>query len=809
MNTRTGTCIPIMNLIPGRAALLRRLDRREWVARQRSPTKFTESPHCILTRIETMNQRPSQERGQLCPRVGPAIIRADMAVRAPGDGSWVASTTFRSRLGTMNATGAGTARPRSVAMALGTSRPHPGSWRAKTSKDWTRIGAMNRWKSPSSALRAPSPPLGEKDGMRGFGSWVVALGLILGCASAVAQTQDRVKIGPLGNKVQLTLETGSPQQEYVLESQAKLMEGAEWAPLLQFRGSSAPRPFVDALCGTMEARFFRLRQLLDAPPVEVSNFRLIDTGGKAWELYYQKDPRGVALLFTGTNLVSALPLAAELDRVRQQAGASNLQIWIVTASGTSQRDANAEIAKGLPPGMPVLEDPSHAVHRTLGSGRAPEVVLISTLNWSVAYRGPVEEAIDTGVGMIRSQPFFTAAAELVLNKPISVSKLATVGTSAGLRPLAPAQYSTQIAPLLLKSCMPCHSPGDIAPWSMTNHSVIGVFSRLIKSSVLAGEMPPWHADPKHQQFENSKALAPDEVAMLVDWIDRGSPRGTGRDPLAEAVHSAPADWPLGKPDAIISIPRQSIPASGVIDYRYLYAQNPFPTDVWLRAITVKPGDRTVVHHCLVFKGGSLADLAAALGGLGGYFAGYVPGMDQTAFPAGTGKLLKRTDSIVFQMHYTVSGKPTTDLTQIGLYLAPSKPARELVTSAGFDTTFTIPPMTPEVPVSASRTFAKKSVIYELSPHMHFRGASARITLLYPDGQREVLLNVPDYFFNWQALYRLATPKEVPAGTQMFCEGTFDNSIRNRFNPDPSATVKFGEQSWEEMFIGYVNFSEVP
>lgn len=640
---------------------------------------------------------------------------------------------------------------------------------------------------------------------RRFQLW--SLAMAIGAASALAQTEDRVEIAPLGNKVQLTLETSSQQNDYVLESVAELMEGEEWAPLLQFRGSASPRPFVDSICGTLESRFFRLRQLLDAPAVEVSNFRLIDTNGRAQELYYQQSAIGVVVVLAGADLTSVLPFISELERIRDQAGEENLPVWIISASAPSDRESIAEVAKSFPANFPVLQDPSHALHRTLGTGSAPEALLISPSNWSLVYRGPVEEITDTGAGIVHTRPLADAASELAAENPVSLSRVAIVGEPAGLRTVEPADYSTDIAPLLLNSCMPCHSEGNIAPWAMTDYAVINEFSRLIKSAVLTGEMPPWHADPAYQHFENSKALAPEDIDLLVNWIDRGSPRGDGPDPLAEVRQQPFADWPLGEPDAIISIAPQAVPANGVIDYRYLVARSPFPEDVWLRAVSLKPGDRSVVHHCLVFKG-STSELLAFQGGLSGFFAGYVPGMDQVPFPEGTGKRLTNSDVIVFQIHYTASGRATTDTTELGFYLAESKPARELVTTAAFDLRFVIPPKVQDMPVSASLLFEKNSLIYELSPHMHYRGASARFTLEYPDGDREVLLNVPKYFFDWQALYRLETPKEVPAGTRLLVEGEFDNSVRNRFNPDPNATVRFGEQSWDEMFIGYVNFSQI-
>lgn len=620
--------------------------------------------------------------------------------------------------------------------------------------------------------------------------------------------EDFVQAQPLGNKVELQINTADTNSPYLLEARAKLAEGPEWEPLLQFRGSRSPRAYVDALCGTLESRFFRLRRLLEAPPVEVSNFRLIDVSGAAHELYYQRLSPAVAVVLAGADVGSVKPFLQELSRVQSAAGTERLPVWILSVSDEKARAGLADAVKSYPSTFRVLQDPSHAVHRTLGTGVSPEVALVSTRDWSLFYRGPIEENIDVGQRLVRTTPFADAATELLGGKPATLSRMATAGLPSGLRPKKGSRYSQEIAPILLKSCMPCHQPGDIAPWSMTNYAVIKEFSQLIKSSVLAGNMPPWHADPAHGAMSNSKALASHEIDQLVAWIDEGCPREGGSDPLAERTLPEEKDWPLGVPDAVVSIDPQSIPADGTVDYRYLFAKNPFPTNVWLRAVVVKPGARSVVHHCLVFKGG-LSEVVALGGGLGGFFAGYVPGMEQVPFPAGTGKLLKSTDLIVFQMHYTTSGKPAVDQTQLGLYLAKEKPAQELVTTAASTTSFSIPPKVKDSPVSATRTFNRKSLIHELSPHMHYRGSRARFTLVYPDGKREVILNVPRYFFDWQALYRFESPLEVPAGTRLICDGGFDNSELNRFNPDPTATVRFGEQSWEEMFIGYVNYSEVP
>ncbi len=633
--------------------------------------------------------------------------------------------------------------------------------------------------------------------------WLAAFFLSTGLN---AQGNASLQIAPLGETVELQLNTDS-NDDYILETQAQLMVGEKWAPLMQFRGNAAqPKRFVDPICGDKDAKFFRLRKLLEAPRPEVSNFRLLDLDGKAHELYYHWPAKGIVVFLAGNQEENLSVWSESLFQLQAEAEPGELLTWVVLMSELEQREGLKERWHTLPASLPVLQDINQAVTRTLSSGEVPEALLINTANWSISYRGPVELSIDTGVGLETTFPLKEAISELLSGEMPAVARLAPFGEPTDTAEIEEATYSDHIVPMIQTHCFPCHTPGNIAPWAMTSYDVIEEFSALIKSAVLAGEMPPWHADPKYSVFSNSKSMTDDEISMLVDWIDRGSPRGDGPDLLAEAPMPEPVDWPLGQPDAIISIPPQSVPAQGTVDYRYLFADSPFPNDVWLRAVAVNPGDRSVVHHCLVFKGG-FSELLDLRGGLGGFFAAYVPGMEQDEFPEGTGKRLKKSDIIVFQMHYTVSGKAATDRTQLGLYLMDGPPERELVTSAAYETQFRIPPNSRDIYVKATRTFPRASTIYEFSPHMHYRGASAKFTFQYPNGTSETVLSVPAYFFDWQALYRFDSPKQVPAGTTLLCEGWFDNTAQNRFNPDPNDTVRFGEQSWEEMFIGYVNFSE--
>ncbi|HTH46912.1 MAG TPA: cytochrome c, partial [Candidatus Limnocylindria bacterium] len=406
------------------------------------------------------------------------------------------------------------------------------------------------------------------------------------------------------------------------------------------------------------------------------------------------------------------------------------------------------------------------------------------------------------------QPYLADALEqFTTAQPVVVQLVKGHGSPLGLDAVSTPSYAHDIAPLLQAKCITCHRSGDIGSWAMTNHAIVAQYAAPIREDILIGSMPPWHADPGAGTFANDSSLTPAEAAQLLAWLDAGAQRGDGEDPLVTHPPPPVLTWPLGQPDLILSIPKQSIPADGLVDYRYLPVPNPLTSNVWLRAATVRPGNRQVVHHSLVFSASTVDDFLQVQGGLGGFFAGYVPGMDVVEFPAGTGKLLKKGSYLVFQMHYTTTGTAATDQTQIGLYFAKTPPASELITSSAYTTNFTIPPNVRDQEIVAETTLARDSVLYELSPHMHYRGHRMRIEAVYADNSTETLLNVPGYQFAWQSLYRLAEPKALPAGTVIRVTAGYDNSIWNPSNPDPFQSVYFGEQTADEMLIGYLNITQ--
>ncbi len=630
------------------------------------------------------------------------------------------------------------------------------------------------------------------------------------CAAALAPglaSAQELGIGKEGDAVRLTL-SGQDGQEYSVEAVEELLNrGAVWKPVATVATGASPVLVYDPTCSTRPQNFYRLRLLQGTIPVEVPNFRLIDQTGTARELFYQSDARAVVLVFAGRELTSLNDVAATVDGLADRWSATGVRFWVVGVGTAADRARWSAQAKTLGLDLPVLEDEGGAVTRQMSQGTAPEALVINPAAWSILYRGRIVDVVTTA-GVTQNHPLLgDALAQHLAGERVSVRYAASVGEAMNLASYSDRSYADHIAPLFQQHCVRCHSPGNIGPWAMTNHAVVRDAALRIKDELLSRRMPPWHADPAPQHYSNSEMIPGDHLAMIVDWVDRGAPRGDGADPLADSVPGLPPDWPLGIPDRVVSLEPQTIPAAGTVDYRYLIVPSPFTNDVWISAAALKPGNRRVVHHVLTFSASSFEDILQIQGGLGGYFAAYVPGMEQVHYPAGTGKLLKKNAYLVFQLHYTATGQDEVDQSELGLYLASAPPERELRTAAAYSTRFTIPPRQDDHAVSASFVMPRDGTIYEMSPHMHYRGKWFRFEAVYPDNRRETLLNVPFYRFDWQTLYRLAEPRRVPAGTRIVVTGAWDNSSKNPFNPDPAASVTFGEQSWEEMFIGYFNWAE--
>ena len=550
-----------------------------------------------------------------------------------------------------------------------------------------------------------------------------------------------------------------------------------------------------------------------APGSFVPNFRLTDHLGVTHELAYESTAKATVLVFTSTGSPRALQTAAALRALRARFSANDVVIWQIDSNLAASRVTISAEQTLFNNDTPVLLDEAQLVATELGATRQLETFVLGPAPFSqLIYRGPLDNA-PAGTLAVPTQNYASdAVAALLADRPVTTPRvdLSPVAPTLDLGSTPAIDYAANIAPIVLRRCIQCHSTGNIAPHVYAKFDDLATRASQIRSDLLTKRMAPWHADPQFGVFSNNVALSAAEAATLHAWARAGAPRGTAADPLLTAPPPPGGDWPLGQPDLIVTIPKQDLPASGVIDYRYLTVAVPNPADQWLRAVVVKPGNRRAVHHALVFDG-TLIDVLLNSGGLGGFFAGYVPGLDQTFFPDGSGKLLKRSASITLQLHYTVTGQPETDQTQVGFYYMPAAPARELLTKAANTTSISIPPGAKDYEREASFTpsLTKDVMLYELNPHLHYRGKRIRFDALYPDGSTETLLNVPQYDFHWQSQYRLAQPKRLPAGTSIRVRGGYDNSAQNPDNPDPRAVVNFGEQTTDEMFVGYINYAELP
>ncbi|MDH3643097.1 MAG: hypothetical protein OES38_13430, partial [Gammaproteobacteria bacterium] len=367
-------------------------------------------------------------------------------------------------------------------------------------------------------------------------------------------------------------------------------------------------------------------------------------------------------------------------------------------------------------------------------------------------------------------------------------------------------YTNTIAPMLKEKCAVCHRPGGIGPWAMTGYPMIQGFAPMIREVVRTRRMPPWHADPHIGEWLDDRRLTLAQTQTLIHWIDAGAPRGAGPDPLA-GVTAMSSAWPLGEPDLVIDIPAFAVPASGVVDYQFPAVANPLDHGVWIKAATILPGDRTVVHHVLAGASEAAPDQERE-SVFDNYIMGYAPGAESALMPDGTGVFVPPGGYYLFQLHYTPTGKAAVDQSRLGLYFADQTPDNFLRHQVVLDPTINIPPNAAEHEEAAYFEFHKEARLFTLFPHAHYRGRSSSFEVRYPDGRMDQLLSVPNYDFNWQRGYNFVEPLLLPAGSRLIHRTVYDNSANNPGNPDPSRTVPWGLQSWDEMLYGAFSYSWV-
>lgn len=537
----------------------------------------------------------------------------------------------------------------------------------------------------------------------------------------------------------------------------------------------------------------------------VGDFSLLDQDGYFHNMSWYDDHVAIALLVQTNDSKETAAAISGYEALRAKYEAAGIEFMMINPLGLDNREAvKARLAEyGVD--IPVLMDDSRVVSEALGIDKTGEVFLFNPKSFMVEFRGPVAAAEQ-------------AITELLAGKPVSNAMVATTGSPVRY-PVAEQHarqvpsYEKDVAPIIAENCADCHRQGGIAPFAMDSHAMVQGWSPMIREVLMTKRMPPGQIDGHIGEFINDMLISNEEIQTIVHWAEAGAPKDGSTDPLAELTWPD-SKWAFGEPDYIIKVPPQSIPATGVLDYRHVSVPIEISEDKWVRGSQYVAGDRTVLHHTL----NSLVEPGASRRGgfLGGgnpdqaNISAYIPGAEPRLEPPNTGGLLKAGSTLNLQLHYTTNGKETVDASEIGLWFYPEGVIPEERMSGACACIFTptwtnIPPNDPNFEQSESITIAKDAYIHSMLPHMHFRGKYMRFYANYPDGSKEELINIANYNYNWQLAYTYKEPKFVPAGTVITAVGAFDNSAQNPANPDPGRSVPWGQQSWDEMFFGAVNW----
>ena len=534
------------------------------------------------------------------------------------------------------------------------------------------------------------------------------------------------------------------------------------------------------------------------------NFMLADQTGMGHELYYYNESPAIVIVSSAQGDEVSTKAAAALTKVQEEFKASNITFLMLDSSLQSKHDKLA--GKLGSATLPVLADELQLVGRSLGVTKTAEAFVVNTKNWTVVYHGPIDQSF---AQQKNPNATLTAALNAVLaGKTVPVAEAAVKGTRvafpdrAKTAEFAKIDYATQVATILADKCVVCHTQGGMGPFAMNSYEVVKGFSPMIREVLRTQRMPPYHADAHGSLWTDDMRLSDEQKKLLVNWVEAGSPRGTGKDPLPEAAKPAPK-WPMGEPDVVVQVPTYDVPATGVVPYQDRSVATNLTEGKWLRA-TAWANASPTVHHALagyiprVDPNGRGFSWNVALGGYG-------PGGAPNLTPPDTGIYLPEGGSYAYQMHYTPIGKPTTDTTEVGYYFYKEQPKYLLRQASITDFSLEIPAGNGRHIETAYLEFPNDAEVFGVQPHCHSRCYATQLRLRYPDGTEKVLLNQPRYYFSWQREYHFKEMLVVPKGSLMIADYVYDNSTANRANPDPKKNVTFGEQTSEEMLFTFARF----
>jgi hypothetical protein len=548
-------------------------------------------------------------------------------------------------------------------------------------------------------------------------------------------------------------------------------------------------------------------------PATIDNFMLADTDYMGHELY-RTDAKAIVIITHANGCPIVRNLSPAIKALKARYEGQGVQFLMLNSAVQDSMEAIAQEKAEYGIDIPILKDANQLVGEQLGVTRTAEFFVVDPKTWKITYRGPLDDRLDYGSQKASAEHTWAAdaiEATLAGRQPMAASKMSPgcLVDFPDRGKVAQISYSKQVAPILEKKCASCHTEGGIGPFAMSSYEMVKGFSPMIREVLRTDRMPPWNVDPHVGKWADDKSLTPAEIKTVVHWVEQGAPRDGTTDPMAVAAKKrVVSEWPLGKPDLVLEIPKYTIPASGVVDYQRPIVRNPLTEGKWVRASTYVVNQRQAVHH---FLSGYLKEVPADGKGnesrWGASMGGYAVGAESTQWPKNVGSYLPPGGAIGFQAHYTPFGKEVTDASKIGLYFYKDgeKPGLVMRNSVVVDNTIVIPAGEARHKETAYIDFPKEALLYSAFPHAHYRGYASDLWIQYPDGAKKLLLAMPRYDFNWQREYTFSEPVKVPAGSKLIAHYWYDNSKQNPANPDATKTIVWGDQSWEEMFYTAVRF----
>lgn len=538
----------------------------------------------------------------------------------------------------------------------------------------------------------------------------------------------------------------------------------------------------------------------------LSSFGMDNNYGKHVALSDFKDKPVLVVTFIGTECPLAKLYGPKLAALQEKFESKNVQLLGVSSNTQDSLTELTAYVHRFEINFPILKDVGNRFADALEAVRTPEVFVFDAKR-KLRYHGRIDDQYGVGYSKDKTteSDLENAIASILSGKEVEVKETRAIGCIIGRvkekQPTGDITFTKDIAPILNNRCVECHREGEIGPFTLTSYDDVLGWEETILEVIDDNRMPPWFADAEYGHFANDARLTESEKKTLKTWVDNGMPKGNEED-LPEPPTFVDG-WKIPEPDETFEMRDDpfAVPAQGIVDYQRWVVDPKWTEDKYIYAAEARPQNREVVHHILVYiipPNQRSIDLKQVL-------VGYAPGGLPIHYKDGLALKVKAGSKLLFEMHYTPNGTEQTDLSYAGVCFMDKKDVKHVVEGqiAAERRRLVLEPYASNVVVPAYYKAQKDQLLISMTPHMHLRGKAFEYRAYFPNGKEETLLNVPNYDFNWQLKYTLAEPIMLPKGTVVKCTAVYDNSEDNLVNPNPAKRVRWGDQSFDEMMIGFM------